>query len=56
MTDKNFDAENGKKYNKWKGKALRWLNARWKRSPDLFVHWQQTAWFCYPFNRKASKR
>lgn len=45
-----------KKYNKWKGKALRWLNARWKRSPDLFVHWQQTAWFCYPFNRKASKR
>jgi len=45
-----------KKYDKWKGAALRWVNARWKEQPALFVHWQQTAWFCYPFRGKASQR
>ena len=41
-----------KKYKKFTGAALTWLRQRWKENPKLFVHWQQTTWFCYPFTRK----
>lgn len=45
-----------KKFTKWKGRALQWVKARWKETPNLFVHWQQTQWFCYPSKGKPSKR
>jgi RNA-directed DNA polymerase len=45
-----------KKYKKYKGDALHWVSARSRENPALFVHWQQTGWFCYPFKEKASKR
>lgn len=38
-----------RKYNKFKGQALRWLKRKWQEKPQLFAHWQQTHWFCYPF-------
>lgn len=41
-----------KKYKKFAGEAITWLRQRWKENPNLFVHWQQTTWFCYPFTRK----
>lgn len=41
-----------KKYKKFTGEAITWLRLRWKENPKLFVHWQQTTWFCYPFTRK----
>ena len=45
------------KYNKFKGQALRWLKRKWAEKPQLFAHWQQTRWFCYPFKGAvASKR
>jgi hypothetical protein len=41
-----------KKYKKFTGAAITWLRLSWKENPKLFVHWQQTTWFCYPFTRK----
>jgi group II intron reverse transcriptase/maturase len=41
-----------KKYKKFTGAAITWLRQKWKEQPNLFAHWQQTTWFCYPFTRK----
>lgn len=38
------------KYRKFKRQAIDWLVRKWKEKPMLFVHWQQTRWFCY-YNR-----
>jgi RNA-directed DNA polymerase len=41
-----------KKYKKFTGDAITWLRLKWQEKPNLFAHWQQTNWFCYPFTRK----
>jgi group II intron reverse transcriptase/maturase len=41
-----------KKYKKFTGAAITWLRQKWKEKPNLFAHWQQTNWFCYPFTRE----
>ena len=41
-----------KKYKKFAGDAITWLRLKWQQKPNLFAHWQQTTWFCYPFTRK----
>lgn len=38
------------KYRLFKRQAIGWLKNKWKEKPMLFVHWQQTRWFCY-YNR-----
>lgn len=38
------------KFRKFKRGAIDWLVRKWKEKPTLFVHWQQTRWFCY-YNR-----
>jgi group II intron reverse transcriptase/maturase len=38
------------KYRKFKRQAIDWLYRKWKEKPMLFVHWQQSRWFCY-YNR-----
>lgn len=35
------------KYRKFKREAFQWLYRKWKEKPGLFIHWQQTRWFCY---------
>jgi RNA-directed DNA polymerase len=43
------------KYRKFKRQAIDWLKQKWEEKSMLFVHWQQTRWFCY-YNRNASKQ
>lgn len=43
------------KYRKFRREAIGWLYRKWAEKPTLFVHWQQTKWFCY-YNRNASKQ
>jgi RNA-directed DNA polymerase len=43
------------KYRKFKREAIGWLKQKWQEKPMLFVHWQQTRWFCY-YNRNVSKQ
>ena len=43
------------KYRKFKRQAIGWLKQKWQEKPMLFVHWQQTRWFCY-YNRNVSKQ
>ena len=38
------------KYRKFKRQAITWMYRKWAEKPMLFVHWQQTRWFCY-YNR-----
>ena len=38
------------KYRKFKRQAIGWLYRKWQEKSMLFVHWQQTRWFCY-YNR-----
>jgi RNA-directed DNA polymerase len=35
------------KYRKFKIQAIRWLKRKWQEQSMLFVHWQQTRFFCY---------
>jgi RNA-directed DNA polymerase len=41
------------KYRKFKRQAIGWLYRKWQEKSMLFVHWQQTRWFCY-YNRNES--
>jgi group II intron reverse transcriptase/maturase len=43
------------KYRKFKRQAIGWLYRKWQEKSMLFVHWQQTRWFCY-YNRNRSKQ
>lgn len=43
------------KYRKYKQAAIGWLYRKWAEKPMLFVHWQQTRWFCY-YNKFPSKQ
>jgi RNA-directed DNA polymerase len=35
------------KYRKFKIEAIQWLRRKWQEKSMLFVHWQQTRFFCY---------
>jgi RNA-directed DNA polymerase len=35
------------KYRKFKIEAIQWLRRKWQEKSILFVHWQQTRFFCY---------
>ncbi len=35
------------KYRKFKIEAIQWLRRKWQEQSMLFVHWQQTRFFCY---------
>lgn len=43
------------KYRKFKRQAITWLYRKWEEKPMLFVHWQQTRWFCYYNRNRISK-
>ena len=43
------------KYRKFKRQAITWMYRKWAEKPMLFVHWQQTRWFCY-YNRNRIKQ